>query len=423
MRRRVAVFGQIVFIFAVAILSAGGCGQDVSPPPNPASPLIRVQILGDCRQVDIAASQPVTAYSAGSPDVKRLEISRGQIAPIVLGPKGWQVGNVAFAPGELHLVPATVGSVAIGKVDNPATAATDMRAYRGGYRLVPTGGGFFDVINDVDIDSYLKSVVSSEMPRTFLIEAYKAQAIAARTYALYESRTAGRTRGFDVFGDVRSQAYGGISAESDKSRQAVDETSGIVLTINTPSGPQLFKAYFSSCCGGVTQSNVDAFGEEPVAPLVEQYVGPICAESPRYSWPEMVVRKDELTRRFRAWGTRHGQPESTMGPLTAIDIAAVNRFGRPSRFFLTDARGYRYSLSSEDLRNACNTDIGTQQVLFSSFFKPVNDPQVVRFTDGHGWGHGVGMCQWTAQVRAEQGMRHEQILLLAYPQSRRVRAY
>jgi SpoIID/LytB domain protein len=420
-----SLFARIFSIFALALFSAGGCGQDVNPPPNPASPIIHVQILADCGQVDITASQPVTAYSAGSSDVKRLAIAPGQIAPIALDPHGWQVGNVSFAPGELHLVPAAPGSVAIAKVDKPTApaAALDLRAYRGGYRLVPSGNGHFDVINDVDIDSYLKSVVSSEMPRTFLIEAFKAQAIAARTYALYEARTVGRTRGFDVFGDVRSQAYNGISAETDKSRQAVDTTSGIVLTVDAPGGPQLFKAYFSSCCGGITQSNVDAFGEEPIAPLVEQYVGPICAESPRYSWPEMDVRKDELTRRIRAWGIRHGQPEATMGPLQAIDIAATNRYGRPSRFFLTDARGYRYSVCSEDLRNACNTDIGTQPVLFSSFFKPVNEPDIVRFTEGHGWGHGVGMCQWTAEARAEQGMRHEQILALAYPQSRRVRAY
>lgn len=419
--RRHGVIAEILLLVALGFLWVGGCSTDVNTPSNPAAPIIRVQILSDCRQVDIAASRPVTAFSTGEVGAKRLELASGQVVPITLTAAGWQVGNVGFAPGELRFVPSAIGSVSIGK---PDPGGPELQAYRGGYRLVPSGAGQFDVVNDVDVDSYLKGVVASEMPRTFLIEAYKAQAIAARTFALYESRTSGKGRSFDVYGDVRSQAYGGIAAESDKSRQAVDETSGVVLTIATPTGQQLFKTYFSACCGGIGQSSADAFGDPPQAPLMEQNVGTLCRESPRFSWPELVVRKDELTRRFRAWGQRRGLPEKDMAMVSRIDIESVNRFGRPARFIVADVRGYRYTLRSEELRNACNADMPAGgAILFSSFFKPVNEQDVVRFTDGHGWGHGVGMCQWCAQARAEQGMRHEQILMLSYPQSQRVRAY
>src|SRR4029453_17087778 len=96
-------------------------------------------------------------------------------------------------------------------------------------RFVPGGNGSFDVVNDVDIDGYLKSVVSKELLRHWHDEAYRAQAIVARTYALYEvAGSEGRGR-WDLNDDVRSQVYGGITAESAKSRDAVDATAGVVL--------------------------------------------------------------------------------------------------------------------------------------------------------------------------------------------------
>ena len=76
----------------------------------------------------------------------------------------------------------------------------------------------------------------------------------------------------------------------------------------------------------------------------------------------------------------------------------------------------------EEMRFATNTDAG-ERVLPSSFFKIVNDPQNIQFVEGHGHGHGVGMCQWAAQRRAELGMRHEDIVIAAYPGSVLVRAY
>src|SRR5436305_902645 len=82
--------------------------------------------------------------------------------------------------------------------------------------------------------------------------AHRPQAIVARTYALYEAAgTEGRGH-FDLNDDVRSQVYGGIPAESSKSREAVDATAGVVLAHKTDRGYKVFKAYFSSCCGGIT---------------------------------------------------------------------------------------------------------------------------------------------------------------------------
>jgi hypothetical protein len=83
---------------------------------------------------------------------------------------------------------------------------------------VPTAAGF-DVINDVDVDGYLKSVVPKEMLPDWTVEAYKAQAIVARTYALYTAKTSGGQT-WDLFPDTRSQVYGGLASETPKSQQA-----------------------------------------------------------------------------------------------------------------------------------------------------------------------------------------------------------
>jgi SpoIID/LytB domain protein len=104
-----------------------------------------------------------------------------------------------------------------------------------------------------------------------------------------------------------------------------------------------------------------------------------------------------------------------MGELTRLDISAYNSLGRPVRFVVTDARGAKFEFTGEEIRKAVNTDSTDTTKLLSSFFRIDNEPAAIGFVDGHGAGHGVGMCQWTAQRRAEMGMRFDSIVLTAYP--------
>jgi stage II sporulation protein D len=109
-----------------------------------------------------------------------------------------------------------------------------------------------------------------------------------------------------------------------------------------------------------------------------------------------------------------------VGDVVSVDVLTANRFGRPTRFLVTDSKGTRYALSGEEMRWAVNTG---GVVLNSSFVKPINEATVVRFAEGHGWGHGVGMCQWCAETYAEEGMAHEDIVLRSFPGSALKRAY
>jgi len=394
------------------ILAPAGCRQNPSTTSS-GGPLVRVCLMQNVDRVDVTSSAPVVAKSANESDSRKLNFPAGTAVPVALAPEGWHVGNVVMGGGELLIKPAQDGAVSV-----------NGKPYRGEYRLVPVSADRFDVVNDVPMEGYLKGVLPGELPRSWHPEAYKAQAITARTYALFEMKTRNAGKHFDVFDDTRSQVYGGMGVETAKSREGADDTAGIVVAYGAPGkAPKIFKAYFSSCCGGVGQSVTDAFNEEGTPVMVEQSVGGLCNASPKYNWPPVVISKTELTRRVRSWGAKRGRAEKDMANIERLDVSHINQYGRPVRFIITDARGNRFSLSGEETRWACNADANGGPTLLSSFFKPVNEPDAVRFTDGHGFGHGVGLCQWCTEARAEQGMRHEDIVRLAYPRSILVAAY
>jgi stage II sporulation protein D len=400
-----------VLLLAVLLLIPSGCSGKRPPQPAADTPLLHVRVYSAQTQVSLVAQAPPAVSVDGQP-ARRLNLSPGQAIDIRPIDGGWQIGAATVSGRVLRIVPVEDGTLSL----NGAR-------HRGEYRLVPTRNGRFDVINDVDVESYLKGVIARELLSDWHLEAYRAQAVAARTYALYEMRTSDPDDHFHVHADTRSQVYGGIDGETRRSIDAVETTRGLVLAYGPQGRERIFKAYFSSCCGGVTASVQDVFNEPVIEPLQAQFVGPLCNASPRYNWPSVVLGKQELTRRIRLYGERRGSPEKNMASLDRIDIAMTNPYGRPSRFQLTDVRGNRFSLTSEELRWAINTDAQRGTTVFSGFFKPVVESDTIRFVEGHGFGHGVGLCQWCTQVRATQGLRYDRILQAAYPASVLLRAY
>lgn len=125
--------------------------------------------------------------------------------------------------------------------------------YRG-YFIVYNRGGFLTIVNHVDVEDYIRGVVPSEMPSSWCYEAHKAQAIAARSYALANiGKRAGS--GYDLKDTPEDQAYGGASAEAARTNQAVEETRGIVLIYDL----KIIPAYYSASAGGQTSSSADVW--------------------------------------------------------------------------------------------------------------------------------------------------------------------
>lgn len=128
--------------------------------------------------------------------------------------------------------------------------------YRG-YLIIQNKNQKLTLINDVDLEDYIKGVVPSEMPSGWELEALKAQAIAARSYALANLGKRA-SLGFDLKDTPEDQAYGGASAETAKTNTAVEETNGLVLTYNY----KVVSAFYSASAGGQTVTTKEAWGND-----------------------------------------------------------------------------------------------------------------------------------------------------------------
>lgn len=132
--------------------------------------------------------------------------------------------------------------------------STKGRWYRGNL-IIQNKNGRLTVVNDVDLEDYIKGVVPAEMPSGWQDEALKAQAIAARSYALANLGKRGYM-GFDLLDTPEDQAYGGASAETSKTNALVSDTKGIVLTYDM----KVINAYYSASAGGQSMNSKDVWG-------------------------------------------------------------------------------------------------------------------------------------------------------------------
>jgi stage II sporulation protein D len=154
------------------------------------------------------------------------------------------------------------------------------RAYRGELR-VTVDKGRLRAVNALGLEAYLYGVVPSEMPHYWPLEALKAQAVAARSYALATRRGGD----FDVYPDVRSQVYRGIPEEETPTNQAIDETAGLVVTY----AGQVAYTYFFSTSGGRTATVTDVWPSSKPIPYLVSVDDPYDSVSPYHRWGPIVL--------------------------------------------------------------------------------------------------------------------------------------
>ena len=142
------------------------------------------------------------------------------------------------------------------------------------------------VVNTVGLEAYLLGVVPGEVPRTWPVEALKAQAVAARSYAVATRKPSGP---FDVYADVRSQVYGGIDYEAAETSAAVQATAGQVLLYEG----KVATTYFFSTSGGRTVDISEAWGSPPV-PYLVSVEDPYDGASPHHTWGPVAVGSKQL---------------------------------------------------------------------------------------------------------------------------------
>lgn len=293
----------------------------------------------------------------------------------------------------------------------------------------------FDVIEQVGVEEYLKGVVTAEMFPKWPYEAFCCQAVCARSYALHQRANA-RSQGqkFDVESSVKDQAYKG-AVDSGPAVEAVRATEGVILTWNG----QVLRAYYSSTCGGRPASARDTW------PITRGYeynlAGPIQAvasgsgssrdatlgsSSPYYRWQTARSRAEAVSR-IKAWGLANGHPVRELNGLTSITLAGSNAAGRPTKFVVAGA-GRTFELSAEQLRFAFNQDVKGLPAIVKDNRVNSGDLEATLTGDvvnikGRGFGHGVGMCQYSVKELADRGKQWREIVPMFYPGAKMERAY
>lgn len=324
---------------------------------------------------------------------------------------------VSLDAGRLRIGPLEFeGPVQIRPLDPEPFGIEDLH-FRGRLELIPDPNSqTFSAVNRVLLEEYLFGVIGAEMQSYWEPEALRAQAVASRTYCLFIKHRFGGGRDYDVRRSQAHQVYRGIAAETDPTRQAVQETVGQVLLCPDPDGQDyLFPAYYSSCCGGGTDDSRQIFGDS--YPALRGTECPHCRKSTRaefFFWQPVSFTKEELTERIVG---RYPDLRK-LERIETVEAVRVSESGRVTSLRLTGSNGETAWLRGEDFRLAADP---TGRKLRSAVFRVHNSETSFEFIEGRGFGHGVGMCQSGAQALAREGKTYQEILAFYYPSSRLVR--
>jgi stage II sporulation protein D len=196
------------------------------------------------------------------------------------------------------------------------------RRYRGTIQIDRVGQRL-RAINVVGLEQYLYGVVPAEVPDDWLPEVLKAQAVAARSYALATRKTGGP---FDLFPDVRSQVYRGVDEEEDSTNAAVDETAGEVLMY----GGRVVTAYFHSTSGGRTASVVDVWPNSRPTPYLVGVDDPYDSISPHHTWGPVVMPASRLKNVLKVPGRLLDVRTTVNGSSRADTVTGVGSGGEAS---------------------------------------------------------------------------------------------
>ncbi|MBI5885352.1 MAG: SpoIID/LytB domain-containing protein [Deltaproteobacteria bacterium] len=273
------------------------------------------------------------------------------------------------------------------------------RPYRGAL-IVDEGKGGLMVVNELPLEAYIAGIINNEVSSKWPRQAVMAQAVIARTYALYMKKRA--TGAYDIEGTTMGQVYTGTAAEDAAATAAVSATEGLILAYD---GKPALTVYHSNA-GGMTEDS-DAVWSSAY-PYLRSVASPYDASAPRYAWDYAVsaaVFKAALDRA----GYRLEEPVS-------VAAQSVTPSGRAKSVIIKDAQGGSVVISGEDLRKL----LGYANIK-STIFKAERSSGDFVFT-GRGNGHGVGLSQWGAKGMADAGYSYEDILRHYYPGAELVKA-
>ena len=331
--------------------------------------------------------------------------------------------------------------------EKPATWFRGFRYY-GGFEYQRVTGGNMSVINVVNIEDYVKGSVGWEIGSDKPLEAIKAQAVCARTYAALQTRH--RSQGFDVCTTDDCQVYRGLASANATTERAVDETAGVYMYYNG----KYAEAFYYSSNGGASEDAKNVWGSEVgyLKGKQDPYEAYVASRISGYRWTVTYTRS-ELTARLKARGINVGTvsrvraeytPSGNVysltftgesGSKTIYREACRTTLGLRSMHFTVggDAETYSindggntvsglrgvYTISGGGTVSQYNADAADTWVATSGGVEKLGQDTQSAPSDrfvftGSGWGHNGGMRQWGAVAMAEQGMDYVDILTFYY---------
>jgi SpoIID/LytB domain protein len=349
----------------------------------------------------------------------------------------------------------------------------EIQTFSGKLRFLPSGGDRFSVINDVALETYLTSVICSEMDASSPLELIKAHSVISRSWLLAQRKNATLRptakaaegerirwydheahRNFDVCADDHCQRYHGIGRiKSPEAGRAVRETRGKVLVFDE----KICDTRYSKCCGGVTEDFRVAWSDEEIPYLVPVPDGPAMETPNPPLTDEAALREflrnpadaycnctddevlrtiltphDRETRDFFRWTVRldADRVSELFAEKSGIDLGRIVRLEPVERGLSGRLKRLRFVGERADLVIGKELEIrrvfSPTHLLSSAFVVDIDGPAhrpeafILR---GAGWGHGVGLCQIGAAVMAWRGIGHEEILTHYYPATTLARVF
>jgi len=373
----------ILFVACSMIIQTVVNAMEAAPPTGGVPYPVRVAVAIDEPAVTleikgnyIITALPLSEKLMGGRDLAEVEIKPGY--------------SGIFMDGK----PLNIYGVKI-KAEEEASIRINNRAFRGELDIIRTENIKLLAINKLDLEDYIKGVLYHEVSHWWPMATLKAQAIAARTFAIckvIESKNAD----FDLRSDVYSQVYGGRTSERYRTTRAVDETRGKILVYRG----KIIPAYYHATCGGHTE-DASRLWKTEIFPLKGRPCN-YCRRSPHYAWSAELSLGD-IEKRLGLKGYR-------LKGVEAVEILSRNDSGRVETVAVKDTLGIE-KIPSNKFRLA----LGPNLIKSTNFSLKRQDGKI-RFS-GKGWGHGVGMCQWGAYFMARRGLGHVDILRFYYPGS------
>ncbi len=343
---------------------------------------VRVAIVREARELTLSIEGAYTFRDMPSGKVLA-RLGRLSKSRVRLLDKGILMGLDVYAAKRILIEPS-----------HDATIVLNNHRFRGKILIIRTEKNRLTVVNNINIEDYIKGVLYHEVSHYWPMEALKAQAVATRTYALYSMGGSG-SKDYDMTNDIYSQVYGGRESERYRTGLAVDRTQGEVVAFNN----KYLSTYFHATCAGMTEDAKELWNIN-LAPLKGVSCS-FCQDSPHMRWKRNFRLKDLqdklINRGF------------TIGAIKEIAVVDRNRSDRINMLKITDREGHEILINGKDFREVLGPN-----VLKSNNYEISMQGYYVDFI-GKGWGHGVGMCQWGARGMANGQFNYKQIINYYYP--------